>query len=94
MKSDRNARIAQARVDDRHRRDLISTARRAIYEQNFDIDSAAVERIMKPESLVPTSVSEFATQHLSLILCIEPRTPSLIDYLHAASTFTRYFLLI
>jgi hypothetical protein len=61
MKSDRNARIAQARTDDARRRNLILTARKAIYQQNFDVDSAAVERMLKPESLVPTSVSPFTT---------------------------------
>jgi hypothetical protein len=62
MKSDRNARITKTRFDDQRRRDLISTARKAIYEQKFDVGSAAVERLLKPESLVPTSVSSLATR--------------------------------
>jgi hypothetical protein len=36
---------------------LISAARKAIYQQNFDVNSAAVERMLKPQSLVPTAVS-------------------------------------
>jgi len=66
MKSDRNVRIMEARVDDARRKDLISAARRAVYEQDLGVDSAAVERMLKPESLVPTSVSlpGFATQRL------------------------------
>jgi hypothetical protein len=56
-KSDRRARTTLARVDDEQRRGLISAARKTIYELNYDINSVAVERILKPQSLVPTSVS-------------------------------------
>jgi hypothetical protein len=57
MKRDRNARNSMARVDDDKFRHLVSSARKAIYENNFDVDSAPVERMMKPRSLVPTVVS-------------------------------------
>src|ERR1700722_20155415 len=55
-KSSRQARTSLARLDDPQRRNLLSAAREAIYKQNYDIDSAAVERMLKPSSLVPTSV--------------------------------------
>jgi hypothetical protein len=57
-KRDRNDRIKLARVDDPRYRKLVSQARRAIYQQNFAVDSAPVERMLKPESFVPTSVSD------------------------------------
>ena len=56
-KSDRKARTVLARLDNQQRKNLVSASREAIYGQNFDIDSAAVERMLKPQSLVPTSVS-------------------------------------
>ena len=57
MKSNRKARCTLVRVDDDRYKHLISTTRSAIYERNFDVDSAAVEHMLKPQSLVPTSVS-------------------------------------
>jgi hypothetical protein len=58
-KNDRKARQKLARSDDQTHQSLISTARKAIYENNFDVDSAMVERMLKPQSLVPTSVCSF-----------------------------------
>jgi hypothetical protein len=57
-KQDRINRFKLARVDDHKRRLTISAARRAIYQNNFAVDSAGVERMLKPQSLVPTSVTE------------------------------------
>jgi hypothetical protein len=57
LSRDRKARIAKARVDNQEHRRLVSCARKAIYESNFDVDSAPVERMLKPQSLVPTTVS-------------------------------------
>jgi hypothetical protein len=48
-----------ARVDDEIRRDKVETARDIIYRQNFAVDGAAVEALLKEQSLVPTSVSLF-----------------------------------
>ena|ERR1700722_19656742 len=56
MKGDRKARIALTRIDDDKRRGLVSAAQKAIYQGNFDVDSAPVERLLKPQSLVPTTV--------------------------------------
>lgn len=59
-KKDRKQRLVLARRDDVHRQHSIHRARDAIYDPKryLAVDSAYVERQLKPESLVPTSVSE------------------------------------
>ncbi|KAG6908713.1 hypothetical protein DXG01_003558, partial [Tephrocybe rancida] len=53
--SDRAARINLERRDDGDWRKKVTKARQSIYgKTNFAVDSAAVERELKPESLVPT----------------------------------------
>lgn len=60
-KMDRRKRRTLARVDDNNRRYSVARARSAIYEPKpnkcLAVDSAYVERQLKQESLVPTSVS-------------------------------------
>jgi hypothetical protein len=56
-KQDQKQRLALGRVDSPSYRAKISNARQLIYENNFAVDSAPVQRILKPESLVPTEVS-------------------------------------
>ena len=63
--SDMLRRNSLARVDDNTRRGDINSARRLIYQQNYQVNSAAVERILRPNSLVPTVVR----CNVSLILC-------------------------
>jgi hypothetical protein len=46
-----------ARVDDQARMWKVNTARDIIYNRNFAVDTTAVEKMLKPESLVPTAVS-------------------------------------
>lgn len=65
---DKQQRIDQARVDDEARQKKISKARKLIYgkfgakkDTNFGVTSAAVERILKDQSLVPTSVCFFTS---------------------------------
>jgi hypothetical protein len=58
-KRDRHNRIKLARVDDERCRFMVTQARNAIYQKNYAVDSAPVERILKPQSLVPTSVRLF-----------------------------------
>jgi hypothetical protein len=55
MPQDRRQREILARDDDR-RRIIVGTARELIYDKNFAVGSAAVERMLKPHSWVPTSV--------------------------------------
>jgi Zn-finger nucleic acid-binding protein len=89
MKRDRSARNKLVRVDNHELQHLISSARRAIYERNFDVDSAPVERMMKPQSLVPTVVSfepVRACRNSSLVY----RTPILNDSPNSASIFTPF----
>jgi hypothetical protein len=53
QKLDSRYRVTRART---YIGDVIRTARRFIYDLGFNIDSAAVERLLKPNSLVPTLV--------------------------------------
>ncbi|KAI0357196.1 hypothetical protein OH77DRAFT_141434 [Trametes cingulata] len=52
---DMSLRVRKARVDDVDRRYKVNLARSFIYEQGKGIASAAVENLLKPESLVPTN---------------------------------------
>lgn len=61
---DRESRVNKVRIDNIARRTKISKARRLIYGKigvkknaNFGVNSAAVERLLKDQSLVPTDVS-------------------------------------
>lgn len=56
MARDMTQRDTMARVDDVQRRSRIEAARRLIYEKNFTVNSAAVEKILRDMSLVPTAV--------------------------------------
>lgn len=56
MVRDMAQRVTLARVDDNQRRGTIVSARRLIYERNFSVNSASVEKLLKPLSLVPTLV--------------------------------------
>jgi hypothetical protein len=56
MARDRSQRVSLARVDDQDRRFNIATARRFIYENKKRVNSAAVERLLKENSLVPSTV--------------------------------------
>lgn len=56
MSRDRQQRATMER-DDERRRVMVSSARKLIYEDNYAVSSAPVERLLKPQSWVPTSVS-------------------------------------
>jgi len=51
--------ISLARIDDVKRHSRVGAACEAIYSENNTIDSAAVENLLKEESLVPTAVGGF-----------------------------------
>lgn len=51
------------RKDDDTKRHKVSMARKFIYEQGRNVDSEAVERVLKPESLVPTHVCVLIDHH-------------------------------
>lgn len=52
-------RSSLARVDNPEYRGAMSSARTKIYDEDFAVDSAAVERFLKQQSLVPTKVLSF-----------------------------------
>lgn len=56
MSLDRTQRRTKARIDDASRRAKVGSARSLIYEHGHLVNSAQVERILKPKSLVPTAV--------------------------------------
>jgi hypothetical protein len=56
MALDRKQRSTLQRVNDRGRQIKIAKARSLIYEHNYAVDSAAVEKLLKDQSLVPTLV--------------------------------------
>lgn len=56
MVLDMKQRQTLARIDDESTRSLIERARKIIYENNYAVDTDAVEAILKGESLVPTLV--------------------------------------
>jgi anti-sigma28 factor (negative regulator of flagellin synthesis) len=60
MHRDMAQRMTLARVDDLKRRNRIEAAREAIYNKNYAVDSAPVEKLLQEESLVPTAVCPIA----------------------------------
>jgi hypothetical protein len=56
MARDTTQRTAIVRVDNQTRRNKVYAARRLIYEKQYRVNAAAIEDLLKDESLVPTSV--------------------------------------
>jgi hypothetical protein len=56
-KWDMQQKTTLTRVDNLQCQAKITTACEIIYEQNWAVDSAPVQCLLKPESLVPTEVS-------------------------------------
>jgi len=48
-----------ARIDNNARQGKITAARRLIYDKGYIVTSAAIEGLLKDESLVPTAVCPF-----------------------------------
>ena len=57
LRRDMAQRLSLARTDDVKRRSRVDAAREAVYGKNHTVDSAAVENLLKEDSLVPTAVS-------------------------------------
>ena len=53
---DMSQRVTLARVDDANRRHRVAAAREIIYEKNHAVNSTAVEKLLRENSLVPTAV--------------------------------------
>jgi hypothetical protein len=56
MVRDMSQRVTMARVDDASRQGKVYAARRLIYEKKYLVNGAAIEGLLKDQSLVPTSV--------------------------------------
>jgi hypothetical protein len=56
MIRDMTQRVTMARIDNNARQGKITAARRLIYEKDYIVNSAAIEGLLKDESLVPTAV--------------------------------------
>jgi hypothetical protein len=66
-RKDRNDRIKLRRVDNDHLQFMVSQARQHIYVHNNPVNSAGVERLLKPLSLVPTMVSRMLVNMILLM---------------------------
>lgn len=86
---DMSQRVTLARVDDVKRRTRVEAARKAIYEQNLGVDSAAVERLLKDDSLVPAAVSSTSFIMRPMLMLYYFRMHSLINYHHSTSICLR-----
>ena len=70
MPGDRNRRTTLARVDDARRQNLVVAARRIIYEKHYQINSKAVEDLLRNESLTPNVVCLISVLPKYVILII------------------------
>lgn len=65
QKLDARYRITQARI---YLGNIITTARDFIYKQGYGVTSAAVERLLKEKSLVPTRVRVYVQTEIGFYL--------------------------
>jgi hypothetical protein len=86
MVTDMAQRTRLARIDDNHRKIRVTTARRLIYDKQHRVNSAAVENLLKEESLVPTSVCAYDLLTYPHLDNSASRMHSQRDYHHSAST--------
>ena len=61
---DTRYRITQARI---YLGNIITTARDFIYKQGYGVTSAAVERLLKEKSLVPTRVRVYVQTEIGFL---------------------------
>lgn len=43
---------------------IVANARHRIYDKGYTVNAAAIERMLKPQSLVPTIVCAYLLQHI------------------------------
>ncbi|KAF9455142.1 hypothetical protein BDZ94DRAFT_1380273, partial [Collybia nuda] len=79
MAMDRKQRTTKARIDNASQREIIAKARKLIYQEGYLVNSAQVERLLKPQSLVPT-VNTFSEQLAPLGFNMYPMF--VVDLLH------------
>lgn len=94
MPRDRKQRITLARVDDARRQSSVTAARRIIYDKQYPVNSAAVEALLRDESLTPNIVRLIIILNInintSLIICEISRMLSLNAWDQWASTYSKY----
>ena len=56
MTRDTTQRLTMARFDNATRRNKVYAARRLIYDKQYRVNAAAIEDLLKDQSLVPTAV--------------------------------------
>lgn len=61
-------RKSLAHVDDKAKRRKVADTRKHIYEKNLAVNSDAVKRLLKDQSLVPTDVSSCPRMEITHIL--------------------------
>jgi hypothetical protein len=84
-------RTTTARIDNDSRQGKVFAARRLIYEKQYNVDSAAVETLLKERSWVPTAVSFNKLMAFLMVTHQAPRMHSLTDYRGLASMFSTCF---
>lgn len=57
MEADKSARQKLVRADSKAIQDTVNRARQMIFEDGINITSVYIDRLLKPQSLVPTRVS-------------------------------------
>lgn len=57
----------QIRVDNLQYRAHVTSARKIIYENNYVVNSVAIDKILKPTSLVPTRVRTNGKRHFKTL---------------------------
>ena len=81
MPRDMLQHVSLVRVDDVKWQIRIKAVHEAIYEHNHGVGGAAVEKLLKEDSLVPVAVSVFFTMHLVLMLyCFRMHSPTSYHY--------------
>jgi len=82
-------RREHARIDTPSRQQKVDMTREWIFEKGYGVKSAAVERVLGPESLVPTRVTNniFHRTSLNLANLDFLRTYFLLDFSHSVSIF-------
>jgi hypothetical protein len=66
MEMDKNARQKLVRADSKANQDMVNCARRMMFEDGTNITSVFIDRLLKPQSLVPTRVSPFTKSGMAL----------------------------
>jgi hypothetical protein len=66
MEMDKNARQKLVRADSKANQDMVNRARRMMFEDGTNITSVFIDRLLKPQSLVPTRVSPFTKSGMAL----------------------------